>query len=524
MTATQSLIRPDPDYSDLLTALERLVSQDLLQNKSSQILRDLQDYCLNDLYFLCKYILGYWWLCAGDYGPHRDFCHEIQKDIHLSLYLLPRGSCKTLIFSCGDTIRHAIKEPGLQIGLGSDTGKRASKRLREIKSHYKSNKVFRHIFWDKVWKNPERRSENPLWTNDEIHLPGFTHGQVAAVTSFGIESMPTGSHFPRTKLDDMVVPENSANAEQIQKVKNEYGLVRSSILTTFGNNQLCGTIYDDNDLHRELEQSGDYRTYKRPAEWYEDAPSGERRRRTLWPVQYGPKALDEIKRDPTVTVYMYSCQYLLDPAPDDENAFFRIGWFPRYKKIPPGLNYFAAADLAISKKKTAADTALGVGGLDHNFELYIVHVRFGHWDAEKIVENLLDMQALWMPGIFSLEAENIQKTIMPYLKLKERETGIFGNWEAVLPQGDKIAKARPLQGRAKEQAIWLPERGPKQPEWLSDTELSLRRFPRGKKKVIVDMLALLCQQLAKQWRPATLQERAEAEKEEYQPLDGRVGV
>ena len=28
---------------------------------------------VNDLYFLCKYMLGFWWLCDE---PHIDFCRQ----------------------------------------------------------------------------------------------------------------------------------------------------------------------------------------------------------------------------------------------------------------------------------------------------------------------------------------------------------------------------------------------------------------------------------------------------------------
>jgi len=757
--------------------LQVLASQALHPKKEKYLAEDLQAYCLHDLYFFSKYVLGYWYLCAD---PHREFCHEIQKDIHLTLYLLPRGHCKTKIFSICHTIQEAIKHPDVPIGLGSDTRQRAARRLREIKAHYKSNTVFRAVFYDKVWKNPENRSECPLWSSDEIHLPGFTMGQEAALTAFGIEAMPTGSHFPRIKFDDLVVPENTTTSDQIKKLKDQYGIVRSSILTTFGNVQICGTIYDDGDLHCEMERSGNYKVYKRPAEeTITDPESGIRKRRTLWPVQYGPDQLDAIKKDPMVGIYIYSCligstkilmadwrvkkireikvgdavvgfimndgeksrlvpakviainnrraktvksamqdgsvithtpshqwwtgrrgmdgdrlrrlyselgpnrgnqqqalckmidfnidhltikqkeaalwlagffdgegsissgtinftqsetfhpavcerlrsslkildfgwgewrypekntvtfslkggrqekfrfleicniakrsqvvdglynyasrlfgvtkrvklksqeqagkkrvyniqtetgnyfaegfaskncQYLLDPAPEDENAFFQLKWFGRYKKLPRYLKMYAAGDLAISEAETAADTALVVAGLDHDHELWIVHVRFGRWDSLEIIDNILEVQALYKPGIFTLEAENIQRTIMPFLKLKMRETNIFPNITAQLPRGDKISKARPFQGRAREGAIHLPAKGPNQPDWLFDTEFQLRRFPRGRKKDIVDSIGVLCHQLADQWRLPTRQEIIAAEQDQYIPLDAQTAM
>lgn len=512
-----SLFRPDPDYRDLLHALKALASQGL----DRRTLSELQDYCLKDLYFFSKYVIGYWWLC---WEPHKEFCNEIQRDRHRHLYLLPRGHCKSRIFSVADTIRHNLLKPGEPIGLGSDTRQRAVKRLRGIKYHYESNPVFRAVFAGRVWANPKDRRECPRWADDEIFLPGYVSTEEASITAFGIEAMPTGSHFARIKFDDLVVPENTTNADQMAKLRDSYALVRSSILTTYGNVSICGTIYDDGDLHREIEESGDYTVFKRPAEWFELDEDGIKRRRTLWPVQYGPAQLDSIKNDPLVSSYIYSCQYLLDPVPEDTDSFFQLAWFPRYEKLPRNLRYYAGGDLAISEKDSACSTALPVVGLDVNNELYVVDVPSGHWDSLMIVDKMTDLQARHKIGLFGLEAENIAKTIMPFLKVHMQETGVYINVEPMSPMHDKLTKARSLQGRARQGAIWLPKRGANAPPWLHDLELQLRRFPRGKDKDVVDALGVICRMLDKQVRPRTSEEiQATRDRDRYEPLDGAAG-
>jgi predicted phage terminase large subunit-like protein len=470
---------------------------------------------------LSKYVLGYWWLC---WEPHKEFCGEIQRDRHRRLYLLPRGHCKSRIFSIADTIRHNLLKPSEPIGLGSDTRARAVKRLRGVKYHHESNPVFRSLFADRVWRSPKDRRECPRWGEDEIFLPGYVSTEEASVTAFGIEAMPTGSHFARIKFDDLVVPENTTNSDQMVKLRDSYALVRSSILTTYGNVQICGTIYDDGDLHREMEDSGDYLVYKRPAEWMDLDEDGIKRRKTLWPVQYGPNQLDEIKHDALVSTYIYSCQYLLDPVPEDSSAFFQLAWFPRYERLPRNLRYYAGGDLAISERDSACNTALPVVGLDTNNDLYLVDVPFGHWDSLTIVDKMTDLQARYRMGLFGVEAENIARTIMPFLKVHMQETGIYINVEPMSPMSDKLTKARSLQGRAKQGAIWLPKKGPKAPDWLFDVELQLRRFPRGKDKDIVDGLGVVCRMLDKQVRPWTDAETlATRERDRYQPLDATAG-
>jgi phage terminase large subunit-like protein len=446
---------------------------------------------LTDLYFLVKFVFGYWWLC---YEPHKEFCEEIEKDKSNSLYLLPRGHCKTQIFNTGHTLQCYLKQPKEPIGIFCDIQKRASWKLRPLKYQLETNKCLKECFPDILYQEPKR--ESPMWNQEEIILPGHDGRQEPSVGVYGLDNQPTSLHFPRIKGDDLVTDKSVTTAEQLKKNIDSYGLMRSSILQASGNIQICGTIYDDGDLHRTLEDSGIYKIYKRPAEWKEN---GERK--TLWPVQYGPDKLDDIKSDPAVSVYIYSCNYLLDPAPEDENAFFQLNWFPRYKKLPDRLQFYAAADLAVTEKETSCETSIAIVGVDHKNEIYLAEIKKGHWGSIEIINNILDTQREYKPLLFTIEAENIARTIMPFLKLKMREENVWPNLEMLLPAGDKIAKARPFQGRSKEGAIHLPFKDENSPGWLFDLLYQIRKFPRAKDKDIIDSIALLCYQLARQWGP-----------------------
>ncbi|KKN75055.1 hypothetical protein LCGC14_0384290 [marine sediment metagenome] len=512
------LYRPDPIYEQLLASLESE-----RESKQKEVLRE---YCVYDLYFLAKYILGHWWLC---WDPHKEFAEEIEKEINMELFLLHRGSCKTIIFNTSDSIRQYLKEPDQPIAIFCDLSKRAKWKLRPIRYQFERNATLKWLWREILWDEPEKESDT--WTESELFLPGRPEGQEPSIGVYGLDAMPTSLHFPKIKGDDLVTDKTVTTAAQIGKSLDNYGSVRSSILMPTGTIQICGTIYDDGDLHRTMEDSAEYTVYKRPAEWTEIDDDGVKHHKTFWPVQFGPEKLAAIKRDPAVSIYIYSCQYLQDPVPEDENAYFQLKWFGRYNyepwpKVRPGLNMFAAADLAISEKKTACETAIVVGGIDWNYELFIVHVAKGHWDAGAIVDNILDIQARYHPGIFTIEAENIQKTIMPFLRLKMRETGIFPNVDPRLPMGDKIAKGRSFQGRAKEGAVHLPAkgRGAAPPDWLPFTELQIRRFPKGKDKDVADSISLLCHQLDDQWRPATKEELEARAQEEYVPLEAAIGM
>ncbi len=93
------LFRPDPVYIKLHEEMDALEGKD--REQVSSILRHV---IKTDLYYLCKYVLGFWWLC---WHPHKEFANVIQagkKSKKTPLYLLPRGHCKTQMFTIGDTI------------------------------------------------------------------------------------------------------------------------------------------------------------------------------------------------------------------------------------------------------------------------------------------------------------------------------------------------------------------------------------------------------------------------------------
>lgn len=479
----------------------------------------------NDLYFLAKYILGYWWLC---WEPHKEFAEEIQRDINLSLFLLPRGTCKTQLFNSAHTLQCYLRKPHEPIGIFCDSQKRASWKLQPLRGILERNEALKELFPDLLWSDPRRQAS--IWRENEIVLPGHNGStQEPSIGCYGLDNQPTSLHFARVKGDDLVTPETCTTAEQIRKNKDQYGMMRSSILAPDGNIQICGTIYDDGDLHRDMEDSGVYRVFKRPAEWAEIDADGVKHKRFYWPVQLGPDALSAKRKDPAVSEYIYSCQFLLDPVPESPDNYFQLQWFPRYdygqiKQMRRRFKFYSGADLAISERDQACETADVVMGLDSSGELYLIDVAHGHWDALTIVSNLLDVQARWRSTLAGIECENIARTIRPFLSLKMRETGVWMNVQEMSALKDKLTKNRPLQGRAREKAIWLPAKNANAPEWLFEVEYQLRKFPRGKLCDIVDSMGVVCRMLDKQSRPPDEMElRAMRDRDKYQPLDSNIG-
>jgi predicted phage terminase large subunit-like protein len=131
-------------------------------------------------------------------------------------------------------------------------------------------------------------------------------------------------------------------------------------------------------------------------------------------------------------------------------------------------------------------------------QLYLVYVRRGHWVSMEIIDNLLNVQKLFNPLIWAIEVENIERTIGPFLRKAMVERQTFLNIEGFIPTQDKIARARSIQGRAREGFILLPASGAAEPAWLAGFEYEIRRFPKGATKDQVDSFALIGLLLDKQ--------------------------
>ena len=103
---------------------------------------------------------------------------------------------------------------------------------------------------------------------------------------------------------------------------------------------------------------------------------------------------------------------------------------------------------------------------------------------------MLDIATRWsaMPGVsYMLGAEDgqIWRTLEPMLKKRMAERRLYPALEVLRPLTDKMARARPLQGRMQQGKVIFPKLAP----WLGTAEQEMLRFPAGAHDDIVDALS-----------------------------------
>jgi len=210
----------------------------------------------------------------------------------------------------------------------------------------------------------------------------------------------------------------------------------------------------------------------------------------LWESMYSEKRLREIRKDfaEQGMLDVYGQEYLNDPI-DMTTAYFRKADFLPMKEGDHEVHkvYYAAGDLAITKNKRSAYTAMPVGGMDAKRTLHITDMRRGRFDSLEIADEIFSIHSRWNVDTFRLESENIQKSIGPFLYERMTVSGQYINIDAKNPSKDKETRAQTLRAMMRAGKV----RFDKEAEWYAGLEEEMLHFPKWPTVDQVDALAWL---------------------------------
>ena len=209
--------------------------------------------------------------------------------------------------------------------------------------------------------------------------------------------------------------------------------------------------------------------------------------------RYPTEALKRIRAN--LQPRIWSALYQQNPVPD-EGMYFKKEYF-RYQKAlpsPNGLRIYTAWDFAIGEKQQN-DWTVGATVLqDETDTIYVLEIFRMKGDSFQIVEAMLDVALRWgsIPTtgyLMGAEDGQIWRAIEPLLKKRMGERRQYPPYEVMRPMTDKLARARPLQGRMQQGRVVFPEGA----GWLPQAEQELLRFPAGVHDDVVDALAWAAQ-------------------------------
>jgi predicted phage terminase large subunit-like protein len=152
--------------------------------------------------------------------------------------------------------------------------------------------------------------------------------------------------------------------------------------------------------------------------------------------------------------------------------------------------FFITADLAIGERTMNDYTCIIPTAVDHKANIFILPdaVR-ARLDAFGIVDSILRLACEYEAQALIIERGHISRAIRPLLNKRMEEVGRYFAIHEPAPTKDKVARARPLQGRMQQGKIHFAKG-----DEFCDTVLipELLGFPAAKHDDSVDALAWLC--------------------------------
>lgn len=282
------------------------------------------------------------------------------------LWLWARGHFKTSLITEAHSVWLIVNNPNIRLLIVSNTLDIAKKILSNIKSHFIFNQSFRKIYPDFC---PLASDEGKIefGTTEYFTVPNRTKAlKEPTAMCAGVGTNLTGLHFDYMKIDDLVTKDSVSNDTQIQASKDYYASLRQLFDNpTIPREDVIGTIYHFNDLHRDLQKNADFKQSFIPVA--SDMSFEDR----VFPERFSKEGVQAILNDPSVGPYIFASQYMLNPI-NPADAKFREEWFKCYDKYPNGLAEYICVDPASTVKKKSDYTVLERWGVDHEGFHYLL--------------------------------------------------------------------------------------------------------------------------------------------------------
>lgn len=503
-------------------------------NDIEQLARlEIAQHCKTDLFYLCKYILGYDKMTEATHGelcriaqslapnqvlqttppshPHDPVRREkyeispttdvdnikntpdtpekkLEHDVTSSefdpaknffLLLMPRGTFKSSVVTIGLSIQFILNDPDIRILIDSETFGKSKAFLAEIKGHLQENQKLREVYSTLYGSYPDSRRKDDLWKDSELNISARKRPRKEPTLSCaGVDIPKTGMHYDLIVGDDWHSERNVTNKDQIEQVVDHYKLALS-LIDPGKPLIIIGTRWDYNDVYQHIiDHSAKYFNIFIKRAYNDDGS-------LFFPEVLTEDALD-LRRQEQGS-YIFSCQYMNNPV-DNETATFkrsqivRIGW-EEVKDRP--FNWYLSVDP--SYEGVYSDYAAFVlVGVDHMGDLYVRHILRQKMTYADIITNMFDLYTRFNPRQILLETVATQKSIVYELNNEQKRRG---GWLPVTiissRQKSKEERIRGLAPKYEYGRIFHIKECPQ----LEEFEYELLHFPKGQHDDIIDALA-----------------------------------
>jgi len=338
-------------------------------------LEHLRWMCVNDLYFLGRYVLHrtHW---TGDNPKQASFspehkkriadwyharCAEVQARPNNCLDVWAREHAKSEIISFALVVQDIIRDANETIGIFSHNRPMAKQFLRLLMREFETNDDLKILFPNIFWADPRR--ESPKWSVDDgIVVKRSSNIKESTIEAWGlIDGQPTSKRFSILLYDD-VVARDQISEEMIfkatQELENSFALTASDPPIM----RMIGTPQEVGDTICEYMENRKFYPRIHPAVDEFGAP-----------VFFSESKLSDFKNK--MSPKIFALQFLLDPkkAQEAHEIGFEASWWKTYKGEISwrSLNRYIVVDPAGHRTESNSLYALWVvgAGADHKWRV-----------------------------------------------------------------------------------------------------------------------------------------------------------
>ena len=296
-----------------------------------------------ELYRFTVDVLGYTLLAPQ---PHAEMCAFLvslfpnatfprAEGRNFGMLLVPRDTFKSTVGCVAVILYLLVKNRSLTFLIDSYRHDVSIGRLRLVKHHITRNAKFRRMFGN--WK-PEHRED--IWSDTAINIRGKNAADAANISidptidTCGVDRPKVGSHPHVVIVDDAHNRDNVQTPTMRRNVYEHIGEF-TPMLQPGGALLVLGTRWAHNDAYGHMlrddraniqaaqargdlhpERAARYKTLIRGAKWMEAGQEVY-----YFPTRLNEKYLDEARRTPGMTEYLFRSQYFNETV-ESANALF----------------------------------------------------------------------------------------------------------------------------------------------------------------------------------------------------------
>lgn len=406
------------------------------QGTRKQRLEAIRTLCRNDRYYLLVKVLGrkdclHPWLYAR--------CREVEAapDGHIDIWA--REHYKSTIITFAGIIQEILKDREITIGIFSHTKSMAEKFVTQIMLELERNQVLKDAFPDILFQNPAGESER--WSTQKgLVVRRQGNPKEGTVEAWGlVDGSPVGAHFKLMVLDDVVEQSSVNTPEQIMKTTEAWSL-SGSLSTEGGRTWIIGTRYHFADTYAEI-----ITRHAAIARIHPATQDGSMEGR---PVLFSQFEWDKRKR--TQLESTVACQMLCNPLGGTQRMF-DVNDLQVYEVRPRTLMGYLLVDPARSKKKTSANTAMALIGIDSAGNKYLLDGVDHKMDLMERWRWLRDLYQKWenAPGLMGIkvgyESYGAQADLDYFQERQRVEGAYFEIVELTWPREGEASKVDRVQ-------------------------------------------------------------------------------